>query len=233
MRGHPVMGEVMVILQARSTSTRLPGKVFLPFNGTTIIDHMVNQICSSAHVTDYAVAAPVNDTAMKEYLETNRTRRFYGSELDVLDRFYHCAKRSGLGHIVRITADCPLVTGVLIDRVVHVHMRSNADYTANRMISPYPDGFDVEVMKFSWLEKAHKKATTPYDREHVTPWIKEHADTKHSVLCPKGLAEFRHVKLSVDTLEDYERVVAWWGKYGKSGDWTKLGERRRMTRGRW
>jgi spore coat polysaccharide biosynthesis protein SpsF (cytidylyltransferase family) len=223
----------MVILQARSASTRLPGKAFLPFNGTTILGHMVNQICSSTYATDYAVAAPINDAAMREYLEISRVRRFYGSELDVLDRFYHCAKSHRISHVVRLTADCPLVTGVLIDRMVHVHLRSHADYTANRMASPYPDGFDVEVMKYTWLEKAHKNATSPYDREHVTPWIKDHAASKHSVLCPKELAEFRHAKLSVDTRDDYERVVEWWNKYGKAGSWAKLAERRRMTRGRW
>jgi spore coat polysaccharide biosynthesis protein SpsF (cytidylyltransferase family) len=205
------MDKVVCIIQARSASTRLPEKCFLPFNKTSIVRQIYDECYCSKHVNGKVyVATPFDDNKIIRHLALYKINLFTGSETDVLDRYYQCAKLLQADHIVRITADCPLVTSEIIDRVVNAHLLANADYTANRLSDPmYPDGFDVEVFKMYCLDLAWNMAESPEDREHVTPWIKRNAEKILSVPCSPELLPFKDIKLSVDTREDYERVLKW------------------------
>ncbi len=211
------MDKVYCIIQSRSNNTRLPGKAYLPFpDGGMILWKIALAVDEAKLVNDYCIAVPFGDTeAIKQAIPVADV--FTGSETDVLDRFYQCAKLIKPDHIVRITADCPLLTANIIDTVVKAHLESGAEYTANRLKEPmYPDGFDVEVFTFDTLEQAWLAAPhialeeySAYNREHVTPWIKEY-NTIHTVHCPPELLPWKDVKLSVDTQEDYERVLKWY-----------------------
>lgn len=215
------MDKVYCIIQARSNSTRLPRKIYLPFGESDILFHLVRQIEKSKLFDEVAVAIPFDEEhTLIERLADREINVFLGSETDVLDRFYQCAKLIQPDHIVRITADCPLITANIIDTVVKAHLKSGADYTANRLEEPmYPDGFDVEVFTMRALKIAWLHASIRYDKEHVTPYIKQHYKQRlHAVHCPPELLPWKDVKLSVDTQEDYERVVKW---YEENKSWHK------------
>jgi len=205
------MDKVACIIQARSGSTRLPNKCFLPFGEISIVERIYDEsFCSKYVKGNVFVAVPLDDHTLIRYLAVRKKKLFTGSGDDVLDRFYQCAKLLNVHHIVRITADCPLLTSEIIDNVIGVHLLSGADYTANRLFEPaYPDGFDVEIFKFEWLLRAWEMTTLLEDREHVTPWIKRSGCKTMHVHCPPELIPFSNVKLSVDTQEDYERVLKW------------------------
>lgn len=203
------MPNVLAIIQARMKSTRLPGKVVMPFGNATIIERIFLQAARAKNVNDVCVAVPFTDFALHKFLVNNVIPIYVGSEADVLDRYYQCARLVTPDHIVRLTADCPLLNSQVIEKTVREHLKSKADYTANRLIAPmYPDGFDVEVFTFGMLERAWKNAYLPDDREHVTPWMKEHGGCR-AVLCQKNLLKWEKTKLSIDTQVDYKRVLRW------------------------
>ena len=207
------MDKVACIIQCRSASTRLPNKCFLPFGEISIIEHIYNEaFCSEYIKGNVFVAVPFDDYSLIRYLAIRKIKLFTGSGDNVLDRYYQCAKLINPDHVVRITADCPLLTSDIIDKTVLAHLENGADYTANRLEEPaYPDGFDVEVFKYWFLEEA--LAVTSIleegDTEHVTPWIKRNSIVTKAVHCPENLFPYKDIKLSVDTQEDYERVLKW------------------------
>jgi spore coat polysaccharide biosynthesis protein SpsF (cytidylyltransferase family) len=207
------MDKTVIIIPARSQSNRLPYKVFLPFNGETIIEHIYRQ-ASTAYET--WVAVPYDDHQLIRFMAGRGMWLFTGAKTDVLDRVYQCATNVGADHIVRITQDCPLITPSIIQETVdaylaHMNDDTGIDYVANRLTDPmYPDGFDVEIFSYESLQDADRSETpTDEDREHVSPWIKRNYFAR-SVKCPDSLLPWRDIKLSIDTEEDYDRVVTWW-----------------------
>lgn len=184
-----------IIIQARLGSSRFPGKIRESIYGKPMLEHIINQCHESKLARDVIIASPENPMLCLD------ERLFIGSEDDVLDRYYQCAKHCGFDIIVRITADCPLIHPIEIDRCIQYLIDHNLDYTTNR--PGMPDGFDVEVFTFCTLEKAWQEAKEPYDREHVTSYIKSNGFKKH---------ELEPLKLSVDTKEDLERVKQWIGQ---------------------
>lgn len=214
------MDKILCLIQARSNNTRLPGKAYLPFGDSTIMDTIIDEVSKSDLIDEYFVVIPLRDWNLQRHLVLHEANVFMGSEEDVLDRFYQCAKLVQPDHIVRITGDCPLLTENVIDETIKEHLNMNrtnqVHYTANRLEEPcYPDGFDVEVFTMSALRDAFMQSTDSYDTEHVTPYIKRHFKC-HSVHCHPLLLPFKDIKLSVDTREDYERVVKW---YGENNGW--------------
>ncbi len=129
-----------------------------------------------------------------------RTSR--GSVDDVLDRFYQAAKDDKPDWVVRVTSDCPLIDPVLIDAVIAFAQVSDVDYCSNTLIENFPDGQDVEVFKFSALEKAWEKAKLKSEREHVTPYIRTHSDfnngTQFTALNFPCQDNFSAIRMTVD-----------------------------------
>jgi spore coat polysaccharide biosynthesis protein SpsF len=133
---------------------------------------------------------------------------FRGSPDDVLDRYYQAARLHGASQIVRVTADCPLVSPQLIDQTIRTALDSGADYTSNaRPVSTFPEGLDVEVFTFAALERAWREASLPSEREHVTPYIwKQPGEfTIATLSCPRA---FPRVRLTVDEPIDLEYMRA-------------------------
>ena len=188
---------VGAIIQARLTSTRLPNKILLEINGKPILEHLVNRVQLAKKIDKVVIASPHSpECCLNEEI-------FIGSENDVLDRYYQCAKKYGFDIIVRLTSDCPFIPPYEIDRVVNrliskpsSHHATNINGLNDRFGTP--DGWDVEAFTYHALETAWKEAKEPIDREHVTPYMKACAQFKPVYLEP--------LKLSIDTLEDYERL---------------------------
>lgn len=168
-----------VIIQARVGSSRLPGKVLLEVMGKTILEYVIERVRESKKLEQVIVATtnkkkdkPISDLAKKLKVDLYR-----GSENDVLDRYYQAAKKFQLEHIVRITADCPLIDSKVIDNVVDYYFDSGADYSSNTLEETFPDGQDVEVFSLESLKEAWQNAELLSEREHVTSYIIKNKDS--------------------------------------------------------
>ena len=194
------------IIQARMGSTRLPGKSMKLLLGKPVLWHVVNRASKAELIDGVIVATTVNseDDIIAEFCENNDISVFRGSENDVLDRYYQCAKEYGIKDIVRITADCPLHDPTVIDLIIGEYLKGNYDYVANTIEYTFPDGLDVEVFSFGALEEAWKKAELPSEREHVTPYIRKSDNFKKKNV--NSTKKYPPYRLTLDYPEDYQFI---------------------------
>jgi len=170
--------KVVAIIQARMTSTRLPGKVLADLAGRPLLEHVIARTAQARCIDQVAVATTdgVADDAVAAFCHNRNISCFRGSEDDVLDRYYKAAKVFCADPIVRITADCPLLDPDVIDKTVQAYLDGRCDYASNVLVLSYPDGLDTEVFSLAALERAWREARLKSEREHVTPYIVNHAD---------------------------------------------------------
>ena len=223
---------ITAIIQARMNSTRLPGKVLMDICGKPMLQRVIDRVKESKLIDEIIIATGNNpsDRPIINFISgsgdktTFRGRHtsgksftylkdgikgFCGSETDVLDRYFEAAIAHSCMNIVRITSDCPLIDPQVIDTTIKYHLDGGYDYTSN--IGSYPDGLDTEVLSYKTLDRAWKEATDPYDREHVTSYIRSHPELFKIGRLESG-EDFSHLKLSVDTVEDLEFVKWLYGK---------------------
>lgn len=170
--------QVVALTQARIGSSRLPGKILREINGSSLLEIHLQRI-KAATTIDRLIVATTLEPGIGPALriaEKNGVEYFQGSTLDVLHRFYQALKHIRPEYVIRLTADCPLIDPRLIDKVVRFTQERQLDYCSNTLEEKYPDGQDVEVFRFSVLEKAWQEAVLPSDREHVTPFIRKNSD---------------------------------------------------------
>lgn len=197
----------IAIVQARMGSTRFPNKVMRPVCGTPMIGLLLERL-SRAKLVRKIILATSDDSRNRplvEYVRNLGYDVFAGSENDVLDRFYHAARVENADVVVRITGDCPLVDPGVVDAVIARRDEIGADYSSNIEPPTFPDGLDVEVFRFSALERAWTEARSAHEREHVTPFIR-HADgfTRTNMANDVDLSMQRW---TVDEREDFEVVT--------------------------
>lgn len=169
---------VTIIVQARTSSSRLPGKILMPILGEPMIIHQIRRIRDVKNLYNLIVATS-DDESDDEFVDELNKRGidlFRGSLNDVLDRYYQAAKKYQAKHVVRITGDCPLLHFELIEKILVEHLSNKSDYTSNIFPPTYPDGLDVEIMKMDVLEKTWENANKKSDREHVTTFIRNNPD---------------------------------------------------------
>jgi spore coat polysaccharide biosynthesis protein SpsF (cytidylyltransferase family) len=167
---------ILAIIQARMGSSRLPGKTLMKIHGKTILEHIIARASLSKHIDKFAIAITDNhyDDVLEAFIKKNLPKCdvFRGSENNVLERFYLCAVKYKPDYVVRITADDPLKDAEVIDKAIDILLKDpNLDYCSNTIEPTYPEGLDIEVFKFSALEKAYKEAKLDSEKEHVTPYI--------------------------------------------------------------
>jgi len=194
----------LAIIQARMSSNRFPGKVLKPIWGIPMLLFMVNRVQESQQIDHIIVATSTDktDNVIWELCIHHKIWCYRGPLNDVLDRYHGVAQIFNPAHVVRLTADCPLIDPDLIDRTIKHHLQGGYDYTWN---PGYPDGLDVEVMTFDALHICWKDAITPSDREHVCPYIRSHPDI-FKIGRYESDVDRSNVKISVDTPEDYQKV---------------------------
>lgn len=161
------------IIQVRMSSTRLPGKVLKKLNGVTVLECFLSQLGYSESLKNIIIATTLNpqDDVIIKFAKEYGIEFFIGSETDVLDRFYQCAKEFSIHDIVRITPDCPLIDPNVIDKVIDFYINNKFDFVSNTLKRTFPYGNDVEIFSFSSLERSWKEAKKSSEREHVTPFI--------------------------------------------------------------
>jgi len=167
--------KIVAIVQARMGSTRLPNKVMKPIGGIPMIELLLTRLACAAEVDQIIVATSL-DERNRPLIEHVRQLGYtceQGSENDVLDRYVKAAEKHQADVVVRITGDCPLVDPVLVDEVIRLFKTTNVDYVSNASKPTYPDGLDIEVLTFSALKQASKETNDPFDREHVTPYLRK------------------------------------------------------------
>lgn len=194
---------IIAISQARMGSTRFPGKVLADLHGKSLLQHHIDRVKEASELDHHIIATSVEprDDVIADTVLKQGGLLFRGSELNVLDRFYHAARAFKPSLVVRLTCDCPLLDPYLIDQIIRAHIYSDADYTSNTLKRSYAKGLDVEVFNFKALERAYREATTAYDREHVTPYIYRSGKFKTQNIAQKT-DDSRSISLCVDTLED-------------------------------
>jgi spore coat polysaccharide biosynthesis protein SpsF len=165
---------ILAILQARMSSTRMPGKVMAPVLGEPMIWRQIERIRRSRHVSKVVVATTTetSDDALTAFLLGRGCSVHRGDVTDVLARYAVTARSCAPSHIVRLKADCPLTDPQVIDAAVTLALQSGAAYTSNCEVRTYPMGMDVEVIEAQALVAADREASLPEDRAHVTSYIR-------------------------------------------------------------
>ena len=163
-----------IIIQARFNSTRLPGKVLKKIGKYTILEILIKRLrkIKTKYEIIVATSKDKSDNKISDFLKKKKIKVFRGSNKNVLDRFFECAKKNRFKNIIRITADCPLIDHKILDKTIKLFEKKKLDYVSNTMPPTFPDGLDVEVFTFKALQEAFKKAKNPHDLEHVTPYIR-------------------------------------------------------------
>lgn len=204
---------ILLIIQARMSSTRLPGKVLQDIAGKPMLAWVVERARKAQTVSEVVVATTrePSDDPIDAYCRQMGYACTRGSLEDVLDRFYQTARQYQADVVVRVTADCPLIDPAEIDHVVREYRRSGVDFAANRLPPPfgrtYPIGLDTEVCSFAALERAWKEAREPYQREHVMPYLYE-VPGRFRVLRIDHDPDYGDLRWTVDTPQDLELVRA-------------------------
>ena len=202
----------VAIIQARMTSTRLPGKVMADLAGKPMIERMVERVSKSSSLAAVVIATTGNreDDPVAELAGRLKVRLSRGDEHDVLGRIQAAASAAGADPVVRLTADCPMSDPAVIDAALELFASSGADYVSNCNRRTFPDGFDVEVMSAKALATAHREARHPLLREHVTPYIRGNrpdlgcGDFRRADLLAD--ADFGHLRFTVDTEDDLKFI---------------------------
>ena len=165
-------------------STRLPNKVMKPINGVPMIELLLTRLVRAKEI-DQIIVVTSEDERNIPLVEHVRKLGYtceQGSENDVLDRYVQAAAKHKADVVVRITGDCPLVDPDLVDEVIRQFKATNVDYFSNVSPPTYPDGLDIEVFTFKALEQASRETADPFDREHVTPYLRKSAKIKTAAM---------------------------------------------------
>jgi len=201
----PKQSGAVAIVQARIGSSRFPAKVLQPLGDTTVLGYLLRRLGRSKRLNAVRVAVPESDGELIAWLEDGGHPYALGSEKDVLARVYHAAREASPEHVVRVTADCPLVDPQLVDVMLQRLVEESLDYVGFGMRPTYPDGLGTEVFRFEALEQAFLHGERPEDREHVTWYVRTHPELyrlgEHHLLSDHG-----HVRFTVDYPEDLQVV---------------------------
>lgn len=219
--------KIIIAIQARSTSTRLPNKVLELIDGKEILQHVLDAAEESClYINKYSsknkttvkscLVVPHNDPIVEKY--KHKTLVFEGPENDVLSRYMEMFNKLSPDFIVRVTSDCPLLPSYLISKCINIATKGNYDYVSNvdENLRTCVDGHDVEVVSaraLMWLDQNAKKKE---DREHVTQYIRSSKIPPYFKIAHViGHLYQPGIKLSVDTKEDLDRVREEYSKVKK------------------
>ena len=199
--------KIVLIIQARMNSQRLPGKVLKPILGKPMLSYLIERVKRVSEINEIVLATTIHnsDEPVADLGRKQRVTVFRGSEEDVLSRFYEAAKLCKADAVVRVTGDCPVIDPNIVGQVIRCFKEKcrNVDYVSNILKRTYPRGLDTEIFSFKALQEAFEEGASPFEREHVTPFIYNQPNRFRlaSVEYPLNLSKHRW---TVDTREDFE-----------------------------
>ncbi len=183
-----------------------------PLLGKMTIDWVLDGVLASAKKSGIVVSIPDRDIdlPLAEHCQSRSIDVFRGSEADVLGRYAEASQEHPYDHILRVTADCPLVSGAQLDALIDYYFASTLDYASNHIPTEqnlYPDGFGGELFSRQTLLEIAAEASAPRHREHVTLYLRDHPQ-RYTLGGPLAAKEIQYprVKLDIDTTEDFDRM---------------------------
>ena len=221
--------KAFVIIQARLTSSRLPGKILYNLCDKTVIEWCIYRSKKIKKIDGVLIAVPKDDLhkPLKSFFNSIDCDFFLGDEKDVLSRYYYAAKSVKADIIIRITSDCPLIDSNLVDSLYDIMIREKLDFITNMAPPSWPHGLDVSIFNMRSLQMAYKNAESNTDRAHVVPWMWRNCNINNRKLI-KGrniaLQEFYNsYRWTIDTIDDYlffKKLESSFGnKLFKDWDW--------------
>lgn len=203
---------IVVIVQARTGSSRLPGKVLLPVAGVPLLAAMIARVRAARTAFELVIATTwdAEDDAIANLCTVLGVDCYRGHPIDLLDRHYHVSLDKKADAAVKIPSDCPLIDPAVIDRVLEYYCANSEkyDYVSNLHPASYPDGNDVEVIGFESLETAFREARHRFEREHTTPYIWERPERfRIGNVLWNGNADYSMShRFTIDYAEDYRFI---------------------------
>ncbi len=204
----------LVVVQARSGSTRLPGKVLMPLAGAPLLLRMLERVLAARARFELVVATTdrSEDDALAERVRRFGVRVFRGHPRDLVDRHYRAAQQAHADVVVKIPSDCPLVDPAAIEATLGLFLADQGrfDFVSNLHPASWPDGNDVEVMRFDALEQAFREASLAHEREHTTPFLWDRPDRFRvgNVVLSGGRDLSLSHRFTIDYPDDYSFVAA-------------------------
>lgn len=201
------MSRIIAIIQARMSSTRLPGKIMLKLGNKSVLANVVERVRKCPAVSDVVVATtilPADDAVIEECNKIGVTH-FRGSSDNVLERYYLAANMAKADVIIRITSDCPFIDPEMLGAMLTKFSDENPDYLSNVVTRCYPRGFDMEIFTFAALEESYEQAKLPHEQEHVTPYIYQHPE-KFTLSGYHEDDDNSDLRVTLDTIEDWQVI---------------------------
>lgn len=213
---------VVCIMQARTGSTRLPGKILKKICGKTVLEHDVDRLKRVKNIDKIVIATTIleKDNVIVKEAKRLDVAYFRGSEEDVLSRYYYAAKENNADVVVRVTSDCPLIDSEVTEKIIKYYLDNidKYDYVSNTIDRTYPRGLDTEIFSFKALEKAFNEAEDLMDKEHVTPYI-WHNPSIFRLAQYKNEIDYSNLRWTLDTIEDFQLISSIYDKlYSKKGN---------------
>lgn len=199
--------KIGIIIQARIGSTRLPGKVLKKIETKTLLEHILFRLEKLKHSCNIIIVTSKlkKDNLIEDFCKKNDINCFRGSESNVLERYYLCAKQNAFTHIVRLTADNPFSDIEELDNLIELHVNSKADYS--RSFGSLPKGVGAEIFTFEALEKSYILGKKENHKEHVNEYIEENEDKFRIEELKVSIEKNRpDISLTVDTQDDYQKA---------------------------
>jgi spore coat polysaccharide biosynthesis protein SpsF len=213
----------VAIIQARTASSRLPGKVLLDIGGEPMLVRVVERTRRAKWIDEVGIATTTEagDDMVAELCRSRGYPVYRGDQFDVLDRYYRAAQQFQAQVIVRLTADCPVIDPDVVDDTIQAFFDSGAEFAANRLPPPrkrtYPIGLDTEVVSFTALERAWKEAAEPYEREHVMPYFYDQ-EGRFKIRLVEHEPDYGALRWTVDTMEDLALLREIYSRFGNRDD---------------
>lgn len=198
---------ITAIIQARTGSTRLPGKVMKMLGDKTVLGHVITRCLAIPSVNRVVVATTIleEDFVICEEADKYGVISCRGSEDHVLSRYYEAAQQVPTDVVVRITSDCPLLDPKVSEEVIKDFLNNNYDYSSSGLSGTFARGLDTEIFSFESLSRSYHEATKDYEFEHVTPYIYQHPEI-FRVNAFHSKENFSKYRLTLDTPEDWELI---------------------------
>jgi len=196
-----------VIIQARTGSVRLPGKVLKKIGDKNLLEHILYRLNNLHHSSKTVIATTIleKDDIIEVFCFDKNVSCFRGNEENVLERYYLCAKENEFNHIVRLTGDNPFIDVGELDNLIDLHMNTESDYS--RSFAVLPKGVGCEIFTFEALELSYRYGEKDNHKEHVNEYIEENENKfKISELKVDEKKKKPEINLTVDTLKDYQRA---------------------------
>ena len=214
--------KVAVIVQARMGSNRLPGKVLLPLGKISVLEHVLTRCKAIIDVDEVCCTMPDTEDSIPIAVVAEKlgVQVFKGSKHDVLGRYYGAAQAVNAAIVLRVTADCPMIDPEVCGNVLALVRGGGVEFACNNMPPTWPHGLDCEAVTFASLERAYLESDRAYEREHVTPWIRNHPNILKATLIGPANGSEGH-RWTIDNQSDYDFLQAIWKRLPSGcGSWS-------------